>query len=144
MEGSTSDRQTQARTPNLERRQNQRIDELRAIMKPSPVRLHHVPDWFRLVLLRHVGCRWGNTQGCAVLSHAQAALGLTWMDHWGSTPFRDTVAFVSEPYQLSRNEVESIDDLAKLIGCHWHICPNSWWYPGSTLRVLMFQEERPV
>lgn len=49
------------------------------MVSASPVRLHHVPNWFRLALLRAFGGR-GSAGGEVV---GRAVKG-TWLDHWGS------------------------------------------------------------
>ena len=50
----------------------------------SPVRLHHLPNWLRLRLLKLITCK-RFTHGDAVAFEAQREFGLTWLDHWGST-----------------------------------------------------------
>jgi hypothetical protein len=70
-----------------------------------------------------------------------------WLDHFGSTKYRSlrdevrnlrpTEAFVSEPYGFSAIDLHQIRDLCKQAKVEYHLSPNSWHAPGSTLRVLI-------
>ncbi len=112
------------------------IDDARLLLKPSPVELHHVPDWFRRALLKAIGCCHGDTSGWGVLNYARQKFSWTWLDHFGSTTLGDRICFVSEPYNVNPAELQQVKDLAEKIGCQWYLCANSWWYPGSTLRIV--------
>ncbi len=130
------------RSPKL--RQREFIAAARNLLEPSPVRLHHVPNWFRLRLLRAYGCDRGDTSGFAMLCFATTGCACslpTWIDHWGSCDHRGKTAFVTEPYSLAPADLQQIDAIAKRCGIAWHITSNSWWFPGSTIRVLLYESE---
>ena len=125
------------------RRQQERFRQLRKLLKPTEVRLHHVPNWFRRRLLKVFGCSHGYTGGWFVLDHARKQHfgdNARWLDHWGSTKYRSGTAFVSEPYQVSPETVALLDSFAKRIGVDWHLSANSWWYPGWTIRILFCEQ----
>lgn len=111
----------------------------RELLKPSEVRLNHVPNWFRLRLLKAFKHPWGNTGGDAILSHAVDVhfRDPYWLDHWGSTD--NGKVFVSEPYNLSPENVAELDSFAKKLGVQWYISACSWWFPGQTIRVAFFE-----
>lgn len=109
------------------------IRRSREEMKPSPVDLHHVPNWFRLALLKAYGCRDGWTNGQHVLQHAIGRA--EWLDHWGSTKDGEQLCFVSEPYHVDATALAHVEDVARRAGCECWLHPNSWWYPGRTIRI---------
>jgi len=115
----------------------------REVMQPTEVRLHHVPDWLRLACLHRLprpnvpGYR--DASGWGVVNDCIRPAG--WLDHWGSTRLGDRVCFVSEPYSVSAQNVRDIEELASLLDCDWWLSSNSWWNPGSTIRIA-FAEKR--
>lgn len=122
------------------RKVEERIEAARELLKPSPVDLHKVPNWLRRRMLAAFGCHYGNTSGSAVLHHAMRQLAEDhWLDHWGATTWGNHPAFVAEPYQLWTRDLQSIEQFADRCGIAWHVTPNSWWYPGWTLRVLFYE-----
>jgi hypothetical protein len=112
------------------------IQAARELLKPSPVR-PGVPNWFRLRLLKRFGAQWG-TNGFAVLMGARANDHWHWFDHYGRTEWHGHECFVSEPYDIGATDVQQISELAAVLDCEWHISSNSWHFPGSTLRVLLY------
>ncbi len=121
-----------------------KAEAARNILQPSPVSLNRVPDWFRRALLRAFPSAKGasgSTSGSNVVDAVSRSLKLSWLDHWGSTKWRDRTAFVSEPYQLTLEDVQSVADLAKAIGCAYEIDANSFHYPGSTFRILILPRD---
>jgi len=125
-----------------QRKQTQFIHDARALMSPSPVKYNDLPNWVRLRLLKLVKGKRGQYAVCtkwAVLDDARRLFGWEWLDHHGTTTFRGRPAFVSEPYHLTRKDVDNIDDLCKAIGCEWFIDANSYHYPGYTIRVLIHE-----
>ena len=117
--------------------------QVRELLKPTAVRSSHVPDWLRRELLKVYGCPNRDTAGFAVLQHATGDALWSWLDHWGSTKIGDKLCFVSEPYDVSIEELSQIDSLARRIGCPWYLSPNSWWYPGRTIRIVI-EPPRPT
>jgi hypothetical protein len=122
----------------------------------SPVRLHHIPNWFRLRLLRAFGCDSGMTAGWYVLQRAieesekwlrqmdgyagrEPSVGCYWLDHYGSTTIDGEVCFVSEPYlpfPPDLNRLRVPDHLACSTNCRLLIFRDSAWNPPSTIRLL--------
>lgn len=120
------------------------IAEARALLRPSPVRPHHVPRWLatRLRSLRGRYCdRQRGYSASAVLCEVVTATGGGWLDHWGSTTTGDRPCFVSEPYRFTAQDAASLDQIAESTGLRWYLSANSWWYPGSTIRVVIFVPE---
>lgn len=116
--------------------------KMREERKPSPVRLHHVPDWFRRRLLKVFGTWRGQTSASLVFYHFQNHVMAfpNWIDHWGSTRLPDgSVAFISEPYSRPEDVRDSVAALAHDLGCSWCITGNSEWFPGSTIRIELFE-----
>ena len=119
-----------------------RLDSAREILQPTTVNLCHVPNWLRLRLLKEFGCRDRSTSGFDVLQHASNihfCFPSDWLDHWGST--EGGRVFVSEPYQVMPRVVALLDSFAKRLGIVWHIDANSWWNPGSTIRLAFYEHE---
>ena len=112
-------------------------EAVRAILHPSPVRLHHVPGWLRLRMLGVFGCGGGSTSGWAVLHHA-AGSWPSWLDHFGSTVLPNGKrAFVSEPYGFTPEMAEELKAFCSPMGLSWHVDPNAEWYPGRTVRIVI-------
>lgn len=130
------------------RRQVNEIESARAVLNPSPVDAHHVPDWLRRRAMKRFGCNRGDTTGWGVLFHAVRQVDPTgkatcaWLDHWGVTPWHGKTALAAEPYSLSADDVASIDRFARELGIEWRLSSNSWWFPGRTIRVLFFEAEQ--
>ena len=120
------------------RMQMQFIDAARQLLQPSPVDLHHVPGWFRLVLLENYGCQHGPTDGSTLLTTLAQTLEWRWVDHWGSTSYHGVHAFVSEPYGLRAADLGAIAEMCRACNLEYIVSPNSWWYPSHTIRILIF------
>lgn len=116
----------------------------RDILQPSPVRLNHVPAWFRRALLKAFPSAkgyGGGTSGSIVVDAVERNLKLSWLDHWGSTEWRGRTAFVSEPQDLTLEDMQSVAELAKAIGCTYRMDANSFHYPGRTFRILILPRD---
>ena len=124
-----------------QRETEREIQARRRVMKPSEVDLHHVPNWFRRRLLKAYGCSDRDTAGWAVLCHARDANDWTWLDHHGSTKWDGQPAFVSEPYGVTAKELQQVADMCERCGLFYRVSANSYWYPGSTIRILIFEPE---
>lgn len=115
------------------------IEQARKLLGPSPVRLHHVPGWFSKAIRKAYGrSRPTTPAGEAMQGLLRHHWTERWLDHWGSTRHCAQVAFVAEPYGITEQEVALIATIASDLGCDWRLCSNSWWYPGSTLRILFY------
>lgn len=111
----------------------------------SAVKLNHVPNWFRLRLLKAFGSRDGDTTGYGVLQHAVNTLGRDawaagWLDHWGSTVLANgKVAFVSEPYMTwppSHEAMRIPYRIAKETNCDVLVTQDSEWKQPHTIRLV--------
>ena len=120
------------------------IREARKLLKPTEVKLHKVPGWFRKQLLKTTGCSHGLTAGWSVLQHAiDKADAHMLFDHCGSTVLSTgTPAFVAEPYGGDVRQVTKAIRFAELTGLDVHISANSWWYPGQTVRFEFTLKEK--
>lgn len=110
------------------RAQQAHIDQARVLLKPLPVRLHHCPRWFRR----------------AGVLGPRRSYSAQWLDHWGSVKLADgRVAFVSEPYNVSAEDLAECEAIAAKIGALFTVDPNSWWFPGQTIRLVFVQPKGP-
>lgn len=104
---------------------DEEIEAARALLKPTKVRLHHVPRFFLKV---KIVSNWGHGY--------HGFPGATWLDHYGSTKLADgRTAFVSEPYHVTAGDLAECTAIADHIGCTFWVSANSWWCPGSTIRL---------
>lgn len=118
----------------------QRREAVRAILKPSPVRLHHIPNWLRLRMIRAFGCPGRDTAAWPVLWHAVGERR-RWLDHFGSTLSHGRQVFVSEPYGFSAESAADLEAFCRPMGVKWSVDSNSEWNPGSTVRVSIEEPE---
>lgn len=111
------------------------IDELRKTYKPTPVRQHHLPKWFKTKLanwLKAEGYRPGR-EPLYVFSYVTE-----WsLDHWGSS--ENGQVFVSEPYRSPTTEgaaamLAKNKHIAEILDCDFSELANSYWFPGRTTR----------
>jgi hypothetical protein len=132
-------RQTDGDNNEDARQQRRHIEAARDLLKPSPVRLHHVPRWLIQRIRKHIGTVPMCHSGFDVVHQAACDTGSdSWLDHFGSTTINGRPAFVSEPYLGSRGIVDAMRFAERLM-LEFDFSPNSWWYPGQTTR-LIFQE----
>jgi hypothetical protein len=137
------------------------IDAARKLLEPSPVKLNHCPRWFKSKLTAYLKATKRTERGWidptfAFSQQLEAIMdsfgeivdqqnihGMHdhWLDHWGSTTLAGgRAAFVSEPYGLSPQRAIRLQQLAEAIGLEFWICPNSWWYPGATIRLIFAEQ----
>ena len=118
------------------------IEQARKLLKPAPVRLHHVPNWLRLRILKAFGCRNGWTNGEDVLQRAvrQTSTSL-WLDHWGSAELKGKRVFISEPYNVTKQTIADIGAFCEPMGLEFYISANSWWLSGWTVRIVTYEPE---
>lgn len=122
-----------------------RIKARREILQPTPVALNRVPRWLRLRLLAATRGRralGASVSGLSLWGDAQLMFGIRF-DHFGTTTYCGKPAFCSEFYDLVFAEMSRIETLCRAIGCEWTLQANSWWYPGETLRVILFEADDP-
>jgi uncharacterized protein (TIGR02996 family) len=111
---------------------------------PTPVRLHHLPNWLRLAWLRGVPSGEGRgrlTAGWAVAMEMDRRFETTRyaaaLDHWGSTTVAGRLCFVNEPYQYAADVLAQCRTLASLVGGVAAYARQSDWGHG-TVRGLVF------
>ncbi len=123
------------------------LKEQRGLEEPLPVRLHHVPNWLRLRILRvwPKGEPKYMTAGDWLLNRllfsTGALVGDVWLDHWGSVPQIGTrvPAFVSEPYGFREEQLEAAVCFAKALGLTLAVSQPGAWHSGTT-RYLFVPE----
>ena len=124
------------------------IAEARRLLNPSPVQLHRVPGWLRKRLRKAFHHEAWETSGPQLLLAAVRKIGGhngdAVMDHWGTTTdAKGRPVFVTEPYGLTATGLETIQALASACKCEWRVEANSYWYPGHTVRVVLYEESEP-
>jgi hypothetical protein len=141
--------------------QKELITKARELLKPSPVRIHHVPKWLWRRLNRQFadsyrvayGPTSGQIDGMSILLYAASMVSKPnlpiWLDHWGSTvpqgEYGSTInklCFVSEPYDFSSSCATEVDQFCQRLGIEWYLFANSWHYPGRTLRITMYEPQQ--
>lgn len=105
------------------------IEQLRKLHKPTVVRLHHVPAWFKRKMLH-----WMRLHDCPqpmYTNHPHTFANLVgWhIDHYGSSLQGDV--FVNEPYG---DWSEQNAKIAEMLHLDYVAVDNSYWSPGSTSR----------
>ncbi len=115
----------------------------RRLMKPTEVRLDHVPTW----LAKRIRERIRPESGAAgwkllELARQRADCDHGVIDHWGTTMLDGAEVFVSEPY-LAPSHLAGARRLAKLLGLTLEVSPISWWFPGNTTRLIFTLKKEP-
>lgn len=106
------------------------IARLREINKPEPVKLHHIPKWFKQKLILWLKLHDRYDQWASVNPLNAFAKAINWhVDHSGSSD--NGWKFVNEPYG-ERDDKNA--EVAKALGCDFCMSSNSYWYPGRTTR----------
>lgn len=121
------------------------IEDARLVLKPLQVKLNHVPNWFRKAVIKAFpkqGISSGADVGLFLLNHAYRH---GWLDHWGSSNRilngEPISVFVTEPYQIDHLDLLAVSGLADKLNCCYGVFANSWWFPGSTLRIEFWPKE---
>lgn len=111
-----------------------RADELRRLMNPSPVRLHHEPRWLKSMIRDAMRGKNTRIPSCASVWDMCIRLGINphFLDHWGSAE-KGTV-FISEPY-LSHYMIHSAAAFASAVGLQLDVSAVSEWNPPRTIRL---------
>lgn len=116
------------------------IDQARALLRPSPVDLHHLPAW----LAKRIRARFGHLPGCCNsfcrLQRVAIVAGRgrdSWLDHWGCTVLDGRKMFVAEPY-TDVCDLAAAQRFADALGLDMSISANAWWYPSMTLRLTFY------
>lgn len=103
--------------------QAKKIHQMRELLEPSVVEQQKFPRWFRL--------RRGDTLP-------------GFFDHWGRTLIKGQQILVAEPYctAMSEERWEDVRRFAIRYDLKYMIVPNSFHFPGWTIRILFWDEER--
>lgn len=139
-------------------KQRQMILDARKVLEPGEVKLHVIPIWLskRITAYRRLNCLAPTSSRVwalqdAILEIARAA-GLEpdfrWLDHWGvsdSGPYScchgKNKCFVAEPYGFSTRTALWLDAIADALDLTWHISSNTYWFPGSTIRIILHEKK---
>ena len=99
-----------------------KIDQLRAILQPSEVEKEKFPRGFRL-------------RRCDKLPR--------FFDHWGRTMTRGGYVVVAEPYftAMTEEQWEEVRRFAIKYDLKYMVVPNSYHFPGQTLRIVFWSED---
>lgn len=133
------------------RQQELRIKAARELLEPTPVRLHHFPLWMKQAMNRVAKARGFTFTRDSImplgrfeeLLHSLMAPEIRHknarLDHWGSSRTANEESFVSEPYGMTVEAFAAWELFAELAGLKCCLSPNSYWYPGSTMRIEIVQ-----
>ena len=140
-------------------KQRQEIEAVRKLLQPEKVRDGHIPGWLSKRVTRYCRQHDIETYGCKqmalryALNHAAHVAGVadassTVLDHWGTIKARHyrcccaaESVFVSEPYGFGMASALTLEAFCKALDLDWHLTPNAWHYPGSTIRVLIHEKQ---
>jgi hypothetical protein len=136
----------------IARRQRAFIADARRLLKPNEVKLHKTPAWLtkRLRAYRKA-CSLAPIPSSMLLVDTLNHNGQwnCWLDHWGTGdgPYvccHKSPCLISEPYDFGPREARDLNVFCREVGgIIWHVSPNAWWFPGSTVRITI-HEERPL
>lgn len=112
----------------------------RGILKPDQVDLHKVPRWLR----RRIREKFPKIKTGYIAAFVdflrENKLPYYWLDHWGVSVVQGERIFVSEPYE-NPDKIEEFFSFAKMLDLEYNINPNSWHFPGRTLRLELYPPE---
>lgn len=121
------------------------IDAARHLLKPTPVVNGRIPLWLTPRLRAAHRAKqfetieelraWASPDSATLLVSAAAECGLV-LDHWGATSIAGEDYFVSEPYEFTEDAMAGVIRFASMLSLGYRIDPNSWHYPGRTIRIL--------
>lgn len=142
------------------------VQACREVLKPTPVRLGHVPAWFRKRLLKayghsnspsrtsfdastsgtevlkHALCQMNNGRAGAAVAVAFDGFDTVWLMHWGTTIVNDwgwtgRQAFVSEPNHFTSETAKQLDAFCGPPALTWYVSTNSYHNPKCTIRIVI-------
>ena len=76
------------------------------------------------------------------MQYALGECGGDWVDHLGSMDQGGKTYIVSEPYQLSLSAHSQLDQFCQILGLEYRLSAMSWWNPGSTIRILIWEDDQ--
>ncbi len=78
--------------------------------------------------------------GWWAMRHVLNHLGSEWADHYGRVIQEDgSQILVSEPYQLLTRGYEQLEEFCWTLGLSYKVEARSWWCPGQTLRIVIWE-----
>jgi len=105
-------------------------------------RLHHIPNWLRLRILRRIqGRAYCSTAAWAVYQSALHKFCGGWADHVGSAKYDGKLIFVSQPYGLYDMSAQQLFSFCRGVGVNCRVDPRSQWAAGGTLSILVLPPE---
>jgi len=122
-------------------RQRKRIEDARYLLKPNEVELNKLPTWLTRRLRTYRKEQGLDDLPTSMLLHetVRKLCDPRWLDHWGLSADDE---FVSEPYNFNSKTAEALESLCSELGIEWTVSSNTWWFPGSTVRITL-REKRP-
>ena len=125
-----------------EKKQEETINAVRRLIQVKEPVLHRIPSWLTKRLRafgrrQHVG-----GYSAEMIMQSYMPCSMHWLDHWGTLKpgccCSDAAAFVSEPYGLTDKDAKEVTRFCEALGgLSWHVEADSWWYPGSTVRIVI-------
>ena len=124
-----------------------RINEARKVLKPVKVDYgSNFPGWFSKRLRAYLRMRslrsYASYANCQeVLRHVEAPWGRGYnpFDHVGVIKTDKGVRVVFEPYDFDFTMHSICDAFATALGIGYCISPNSYHYPGYTMRIEFYE-----
>lgn len=129
---------------NAESAQRKWIDDARKLLGARKVKLHDVPTWLKKRLRAYRKRKHLLPLPASLLLENTDTGGVHgWLDHFGTVDHpRLGKVFVSEPYGLTDDGALSLAAYCKVLGLEWYVDANSWWYPGHTVRIVIYEHEK--
>ena len=119
----------------------EKIEAMRLLLKPSPVKPGTMPMWLQKRLTAAFGKQ---RPGVKPLPFAYdiSRKGMEsrgWLDHYGTIADGEDSVFVSEPYHLEPEDLQHLHQFCEKLGVKYRLDPNSWHYPGRTFRIVIYE-----
>jgi hypothetical protein len=121
---------------------NPTIQQARELLRPTPVQVRSMPEWFA----QRLRAAYGHSdpqKALDSLTDRFAARREHLFDHAGTSiipsRFVDPECYVAEPYGIDSATCILISRLCGDLGCYYEIDANSWHYPGRSIRVVFHQ-----
>ena len=108
----------------------------------TQVKRYEIPEWIA-IKLRSIKKRdnvSGGTLYTLVQNTDRYRSTKGWLDHYGTAVDKDGHdCFVSEPYGLASYDIIKLQNFCVDFECQFELDPVSFHYPGSTIRIWIFQ-----
>ena len=97
-----------------------------------------VPLWFTGLLQDHFGLSRDHREAC-VSPWGDLPSG-AWLDHWGTLVVDGCDVFVTEPYDLTPDDMRALLKLDAAPGIRVHVCGSAEHNPAGCLRVMVYED----